>query len=145
MKRRGQGGSTTGNGQHERESLRFKRREIGRKRKALLLIVVVMRTRRRNALSTMALVWVCVCVWDNHGSSEALAMEIGGGSTMGFGHGGHGDRWWIYHGFWLWWFSRSVVDWLVKSWICSSFSFSLSPFVCLSLSCCLCVWKCRIF
>ena len=35
---------------------------------------------------------------DDNGSSEVLAMEIGGGSTMGFGYGGLGDRWWM---FWL--------------------------------------------
>ena len=35
---------------------------------------------------------------DDNGSSEALAMEIGDGSTMGFGYGGLGDRWWM---FWL--------------------------------------------
>ena len=108
MKRRGQGGSTTGNGQHERESLRFKRREIGRKRKALPLIVVVMRTRRRNALSTMALVWVCVCVcvttmapvklwpWrsvvDQPWVLVMVVMETSDGSIMGFGYGGFPDR-----------------------------------------------------
>ena len=36
---------------------------------------------------------------DDHGSSEASAMEVGGGSTMGSSHGGLGDRWWIHHGF----------------------------------------------
>ena len=66
---------------------------------------------------------------DDHGSNEALAMEISGGSTMGSSHGGLGDWWWNRHGFWLWWFSRLVVDQLMKSWICSSLS---SP-LCLSL------------
>ena len=73
---------------------------------------------------------------DDHSSSEASTMEISGGSAMGSGHGGLGDQWWIYHGFWLCWFLRSIVDQLVKSWICSSHS--LSPSVCLSLSCYLC-------
>ena len=66
---------------------------------------------------------------DDHGSNEALAMEISGGSTMGSSHGGLGDWWWNRHGFWLWWFSRLVIDQLMKSWICSSLS---SP-LCLSL------------
>ena len=96
MKRRGQGGSATGNGQHERESLRFKRREMERG------IHCVGCGGDENAEEKNTFghgSYLGVCVRDVHGSSEALAIEIGGGSTMGFGYGGLGDLWWIHHGF----------------------------------------------
>ena len=77
---------------------------------------------------------------DGHGLSEALAMEIGGGSTIGSGYGSLGDRWWM---FWLQWFSRLVVDRLVKSWICSSLSIPLYPslLLCLYLRAATCVFE----
>ena len=73
---------------------------------------------------------------DGHGSSEALAMEIGSGSTMGYGYGGLRDRWWM---FWLQWLSRLVVDRPVKAWICSSLYPSLPLYLSIYLRAAACV------